>query len=523
MTTAELKSMTRQELSDVARDLDIARRSSMTKNELVAAISSARRSEAARQAAKSKQATAPKSKSSKSASSKSTSSGTSQDIKMSQTKQSPKKTKGIKAKSSPVAVKAKPAKKGDSAARSAAKTKKKSAAKATSKPSAAANNTGTKLATKSVRAKRSTAKPKTAASKKSRAASKPAQPKSARSQSGRAAAKSATKVAARKSSTAAADKSSASGQFVTAKSQRVRDEMRRRSERAMQNKDLSTGVLIAGSAVRGASGQSEQTPHKDRISLVVRDSYWLQADWEITRAAVDRVRVAMSEKWHGAQPVLRLMSVGDAAHNRAEQLVRDIPIHGGVNTWYIDVDDPPARYRVVIGYVAQNDRFYPLCRSNIVHTPKADSVHRLDRHWSDIAEDYERIYSLSGGFDPSSGGEIKELFEQRLQRPMPSRPDDGAGRDTDAALDRHRALPFEVDAELIIFGRTIPGATVLLSGEPVKLREDGSFTIRVALPDKRQVLPVIAQSRDSTKQRTTVIAIERNTRVMETVDRDQLF
>src|SRR5690606_1088066 len=193
------------------------------------------------------------------------------------------------------------------------------------------------------------------------------------------------------------------------------------------------------------------------------------------------------------------------------------------NSWFIDVDNPPARFRVVVGYLSETERFYPLCRSNIVETPKADAVHRLDRQWRDIAEDYERIYSLSGGYDVNSSGDLKEVFEQRLQRQMPNHKDDGLGSDTDAALDRHRALPFEVDAELIIYGSTVPGATVLLSGEPVKLRSDGTFTVRVALPDKRQVLPVVAQSRDAMKQRTTVIAVERNTKVMEAVDRDQNF
>jgi hypothetical protein len=310
---------------------------------------------------------------------------------------------------------------------------------------------------------------------------------------------------------------------VSAKSKRIREEMRRRSQAAMQNKDLSTGVLVAGSAVRGSSGDSANAPHKDRIVLIVRDSYWLQTDWEITRAAVDRVRVAMNEKWHKAVPVLRLLAVGDASSNRAEQQIRDIAIHGGVNTWFIDVENPPSRFRVVIGYLAENDRFFPLCRSNIVETPKPDAVHRLDRHWRDIAEDYERIYSLSGGYEPNSSGDLKDMFEERLQRQMPTRSEDGLTSDTDAALDRHRSLPFEVDAELIVYGSTIPGATVLLSGEPVKLREDGSFTVRVALPDKRQVLPIIAQSRDAMRQRTTVIAVERNTKVMEAVDRDQNF
>jgi uncharacterized protein len=300
-----------------------------------------------------------------------------------------------------------------------------------------------------------------------------------------------------------------------------------RSQRALQNKDISSDVLVGGTALRTANtsnGNGSANGHKDRVVLLVRDSFWLQADWEITRAAVERVRVAMAEKWHAALPVLRLMSVADASANRAEQVIRDIPIHGGVSSWYIDVDEPPARFRVVVGYVADNERFFPICRSNVVETPRPGAANRIDEHWRDIAEDYERIYSLSGGMDSNTGDDLKELFEDRLKRSMPSRGDSSnAGSDTDAALDRHRSLPFEVDAEMIIYGSTIAGATVMLGGEPVKLRPDGTFTIRVALPDKRQVFPVVAQSRDGMRQRTTVLAVERNTKVMEAVDRDSNF
>ncbi len=312
---------------------------------------------------------------------------------------------------------------------------------------------------------------------------------------------------------------------ISAKSARIRREMALRSQRALQNKDISTDVLVGGAAIRNGNGQNGHSPHKDRVVLLVRDCYWLQAEWEITRAAVERVRVAMSEKWHNGLPVLRLMSVADASANRAEQIIRDIPIHGGVSSWYIDVDEPPSRFRVIVGFVADNERFYPICRSNVVETPRPGAANRIDEHWRDIAEDYERIYSLSGGMDVNgSGDDLKEVFEDRLKRSMPSRGDAStAGSDTDAALDRHRALPFEVDAELIIYGSTVPGATVMLGGEPVKLRPDGSFTIRLALPDKRQVFPVVAQSRDGMRQRTTVVAVERNTKVMEAVDRDSNF
>lgn len=74
---------------------------------------------------------------------------------------------------------------------------------------------------------------------------------------------------------------------------------------------------------------------------------------------------------------------------------------------------------------------------------------------------------------------------------------------------------FVVDAELLIFGKTHRSSEVTISGEPVKLREDGTFTVRVGLPDKRQVFPVSSTSFDGTYTYTTVLAIERNTKVME--------
>ena len=51
---------------------------------------------------------------------------------------------------------------------------------------------------------------------------------------------------------------------------------------------------------------------------------------------------------------------------------------------------------------------------------------------------------------------------------------------------------FEVNAELIVHGRTEPGARVTLGGRPVALRPDGSFTYRFALPDGDFTLPAVA-------------------------------
>ena len=94
------------------------------------------------------------------------------------------------------------------------------------------------------------------------------------------------------------------------------------------------------------------------------------------------------------------------------------------------------------------------------------------------------------------------------------------GVGSDAASFRKPQFAFHVDAELIVYGQTRPDAYVTLAGQPVKLRSDGTFTVRRAMPDRREVLPVVAGSGDGLEQRTVILAIERNTKIMEPVHRE---
>jgi len=262
-----------------------------------------------------------------------------------------------------------------------------------------------------------------------------------------------------------------------------------------------------------------RTVERDRIGLLVRDSYWLLASWDLTRQSIERARAALAENWHTAKPVLRLFEVDSGpTTSTSERVTRDIEIHGGVRNWYIDVEGPSRSFRVEIGYVSANGKFYSLARSNTVSTPAPGAAEGLDGHWTDVAENCERIYALSGGYsEEHSTGELQEMFEERLRRPMGAPAGTRYGVGAERLLNRNRGFEFEVDAEMIIFGRTKPDAHVTLAGEPVKLREDGSFAVRLGLPDRRQVLPIVASSSDGVEQRTIVLAVERNTKVMEPV------
>ena len=49
----------------------------------------------------------------------------------------------------------------------------------------------------------------------------------------------------------------------------------------------------------------------------------------------------------------------------------------------------------------------------------------------------------------------------------------------------------------------------------MKLRPDGTFTMRFSLPDSRQIIPATASSADGVEERTIVLAVERNTKHLE--------
>lgn len=262
---------------------------------------------------------------------------------------------------------------------------------------------------------------------------------------------------------------------------------------------------------------------KDRLVLMVRDAYWLHACWEVSRQSVERARAAMAEHWHTAKPTLRVMEVETGTTtSTAERMMRDIAVHGGVKNWYIDVNDPPKSYRVDLGYLAANGKFFVIGRSNVVTTPQPGSSDAIDENWTDIAENYEKIYAQSGGSTEGEGctGELQELFEERLRRPMGAPLVTRYGVGAERMLGRAQDFQFDVDAEMIIYGTTHPDAHVQLSGEPVKVREDGSFTVRMSMPDRRQVIPIVAASNDGIEQRTIVLAVERNTKVMEPMIRE---
>lgn len=289
------------------------------------------------------------------------------------------------------------------------------------------------------------------------------------------------------------------------------------NRRTRRNLDQLQSKLkqIKSLASQPTSG-GDQSPPSDRLVVMVRDPYWLHAYWELSNHSVQRAQAAMGQHWHTAKPVLRLLTIDD---NNTTTMLRNIDIHGRVNNWYVDVQDPPSGYRLEIGYLAADGQFHCLSRSNAVTTPPVGIREAIDNNWLDIAENADRIYAMSGGYSSQGSSlELQELLEERLHRPMgsPMRTRYGAG----SSLSPGNVFDLAVDAEVVIYGATRPDSHVTLKEEPVQLKPDGTFAVRIHLPNCRQVIPVVASSGDGSEQRTASIAVERNTKMMEPVLRN---
>jgi hypothetical protein len=74
-----------------------------------------------------------------------------------------------------------------------------------------------------------------------------------------------------------------------------------------------------------------------------------------------------------------------------------------------------------------------------------------------------------------------------------------------------RGFWFNINAEVVIYGATEPNAQVTIGGRPIKLRPDGSFSFRFALPDGEYALPVQATAANGQESRAAALRFSRQT------------
>ena len=241
---------------------------------------------------------------------------------------------------------------------------------------------------------------------------------------------------------------------------------------------------------------------EDRIVLMVKDPWWLFAYWEIQPATERAARTQLPpQDIPGLESVLRVYDVtgmNDPAQPANSWM--DISLSGLATNWYLNTNAPGGSFLVEIGLRTAGGRFILLARSNRVTAPRFGPSDLIDEQWAVSDEDFWKLLGPLAGFGPGSS----PMAWARLAAHTPTSGHWGSLGTTphvrgDAML---RGIWCRVDTDLVLHGATEPRASVTVQGQPVAVRHDGTFSVRITLPEGTQTVTIEVVSLDGRRTRT---------------------
>ncbi|MBM3246117.1 MAG: DUF4912 domain-containing protein [Candidatus Omnitrophica bacterium] len=251
---------------------------------------------------------------------------------------------------------------------------------------------------------------------------------------------------------------------------------------------------------------------QDKIILQVRDPWWIHAYWEVRSQIFDALREQLKDDFYKARRVLRVYDVSYIIFNgKNANRFFDIHIHEHSNNWYIDTGGPGRSWCVDFGLLLADGRFITIVRSNTVATPLAGPSWITDEEWMIPDDAFARLYGMGFGFGRSSP--VGKAWQERLKKALFSGVFASPGMASPVKkIPGARKFWLAVNTELIVYGATEPDAKVTVQGNPINLRPDGTFTLRFALPDGKQVIPVKAVSCDNQEERAITPVVNKETK-----------
>ena len=241
--------------------------------------------------------------------------------------------------------------------------------------------------------------------------------------------------------------------------------------------------------------------NETRLVAMVRDPAWVFAYWEVQGDLIERTRLEEGpDLWDGGCWTMRVMDL-------TRQDSFDLAIDVYARNWYIEAGRPGHLLQLCLGRTLSSGRFIPLVYSNKTQSPPLGVSELIDEEWMVLEE---TIAMASGWFltGATSPGMAKVAM---LEKEMASGAIINVGSPGLQAKVIGKPFWLTVNTELILYGATEPGAQVTILGQPIKLRPDGTFTARYALPDGILVIPVQALSPEGTQTITVTPVVSRET------------
>ena len=253
---------------------------------------------------------------------------------------------------------------------------------------------------------------------------------------------------------------------------------------------------------------------QDKLILQVRDPWWIHSYWEVRGDTMERFKEQLKDQFYKAKRLLRVYDVshilfdGKNAHR-----FFDIEINDYATSWYIDTAGPGRSWCVDYGLLLPDGTFVTILRSNTVYTPLEGPSWITDEEWMIPEEMFARLYGMGFGLGQSSP--VGKAWQERIKHVLSSgmsSPGIASMTSPVKKMPKERKFWLVVDCELIVYGATEPDAKVTVQDREIKLRPDGTFTLRFALPDGKQVIPVKAVSSDQIEERTITPIVSRETK-----------
>jgi hypothetical protein len=323
------------------------------------------------------------------------------------------------------------------------------------------------------------------------------------------------------------------------------------------------GPTPPGQHVPPAESELPEAYGTQQLFLTARDPHWLYAHWDLSQAQLKKYN-GLSADGHLVLRVYR-------GTLEATPLT-EIHVHPESRNWFVPVPDAGAKYLSALGYYDSGRRWVGLACSGATltppdslseettlrfatipydvplaqlvsivksalheHLPLVEALQQLrdqgykglpapeqiSRNWTPAQEKaLAEVVSMDQVRRIWVGSlEITELVRRQLQMGIssallaPSSPFGALGSISSAfgGVPKQRGFWFNVNAELIIYGATEPDATVTIGDRQIKLRPDGTFSFRFALPDGEYSLPAAARSADGEETRRAHLKFKRST------------
>ena len=257
-----------------------------------------------------------------------------------------------------------------------------------------------------------------------------------------------------------------------------------------------------------------------QAALLPRDPHWMFIYWEITdNSKANICREYGNDVFSKARHVIRVYDLTGVKEGESYTKYFDVPIIIDSRNWYINVNDGGKTYMCEVGLVLPDGRFIGIVKTNPVALPPGKVSEVTDEKWMSVSNDFEKLLQLSGiEYIGKGSGEVAKSLAQRWEmlRSVFSRSASwGVSSLSSHVLskpEKEKNFWLVADCELILYGATQPDASVTVCERQVKLNQDGTFTMRFALPDGVVDLPIKAVAADGEQKRGIEIKVTRNTK-----------